>query len=220
MVSVEAVIFDMDGVLVDTEPVHLDAINAVLGVEGHHLSEEQNEQFLGTTVGHTWSRIVEIFGLARPLADYLETYDAEVLRRLSQPLTPLPGVRELLALLEARGIPLAVASSSQMTWVRATLGSLGLARYFSALVSGDSVARGKPEPDIYLRAAGLLGARPARCLAVEDAPRGILAAKRAGMTVVAVRTPFTRHLSLDGADHVLDSLTEFRAELLALKRDG
>ncbi len=214
MLPTEAVIFDMDGILVDTEPVHLDAINAVLAAEGHRLTEEQNEQFLGTTVDHTWGRIVELFGLSRPVGEYLEVYNAEVLERLSRPLTPLPGVREVLAMLESRGTRLAVASSSQMVWVKATLRSLGLTSYFPVLVSGDSVARGKPEPDIYLRAASLLEVEPSLCLAVEDAPRGILAARRAGMTVVAVRTPFTRHLSLDGADYVLDSLAEFSEEWL------
>jgi HAD superfamily hydrolase (TIGR01509 family) len=211
---IEAVIFDMDGVLLDSEPLHLDSINTVLATEGHRLSHEQNEAYLGTTLLHTWTDMHARFGLRRELDYYLGIYDAEVLRRLRQPLKPNPGVRELIGLLRERGIKLAVASGSQRGWIDATLASLGIADLLRVVVSGDSVARGKPAPDIFLRAADLVGVPPARCLVIEDAPNGILAAKRAGMRVVAVRTPFTSHLDLGDPDFVVDSLEEFPLEAL------
>jgi HAD superfamily hydrolase (TIGR01509 family) len=212
---IDAVIFDMDGVLLDSEPLHLDAINSVLATEGQHLSHEQNEAYLGTTLLHTWRDMHARFGLRRDLEHYLAIYDAEVLRRLRQPLRPNPGVPELIALLRARDLRMAVASSSQRTWIDATLASLGLADALGIVVSGDAVAHGKPAPDIFLRAAELVGVAPDRCLAIEDAPNGVLAAQRAGMRVVAVRTHFTRRLDLGTPDYTVDSLEVFPQEALA-----
>ncbi len=206
---IEAVIFDMDGVLLDSEPLHLDAINTVLATEGHHLSREQNEFYLGTTLLYTWTDMHARFGLRRELAHYLGVYDAEVLRRLSEPLQPNPGVRALILLLQARGIRLAVASSSQRTWIDATLASLGVADALKVVVSGDSVTHGKPAPDIFLRAAEMLSVEPSRCLVIEDSPFGVLAAPRAGMRVVAVRTHFTSHLDLGTPDYTVDTLEAF-----------
>ena len=213
--AIDAVIFDMDGVLLDSEPLHLDAINAVLGAEGHHLSTQDNELYLGTTLEHTWRNLHAKFGLRASLAHYLPIYDATVLRLLGQPLTPNPGVRELIAAFQAHGLKLGVASGSQRAWIDATLRSLGVADAFPVVVSGDSVRQGKPEPEIFLRTAELLGIAPARCLVIEDAPNGILAAQRAGMRVVALRTHFTRHLDLGTPDFLIDSLTDFPPAALA-----
>ena len=96
----------------------------------------------------------------------------------------------------------------------ATLAGLGLTGRFPVIVSGDEPIRGKPAPDIFLLAAERLGLRPAECLVIEDSPAGVAAAHVAGMRVVAVRTPYTQDLPLPGADVILESLEEFRGELL------
>jgi len=211
-----AVIFDMDGVLLDSEPLHYQALSRVLGAEGHAWSEKDNERLLGTTVTDSFRIIAESVPLARPASAYIPIYDRAVVEVLSQPLEPSPGARDLLNQLRGLGLPLAVASSSLRSWIDATLRSLNIAGYFSAIVSGEDVENGKPAPDIYLRAAELLGVAPACCTAIEDAPNGILSAKRAGLRVIALRTPHTSRLSLEGADITVDCLEDIDVTQLDL----
>jgi HAD superfamily hydrolase (TIGR01509 family) len=121
-------------------------------------------------------------------------------------LSPMPGLRPALARLAAAGLPLAVASSGTRAYVGHVLDRLGVAGAFAAVVSGEEVAEGKPAPDVYLLAAGRLRADPAACVAVEDAPHGIAAARAAGMRVVAVPHARTRALDLSRADVVVADL--------------
>ena len=107
-----------------------------------------------------------------------------------------------------------MASSSQGNWVEALLTTLGIQDRFEAVVSGEMVANGKPDPEIFLTAAQRLDVDPAHCLVIEDSPHGISAGKRAGMKVVAVITPLTRDLDLSEADLLIDSLRTFDYSLL------
>lgn len=203
-----AVIFDMDGVLIDSEPLHFEVANEVLGSVGHSLSREENEEFIGTTTEFFWDTLIDRKGLPHPKPYFDELYDQAVLRILSRTWPAADGVSALIDKLRSTRVPLAVASSAKRTWIDATLRSIGLSSVFHVVVAGDEVAHGKPAPDIYLLAAERLGIPASKCLAIEDSPNGILSATRAGMTVVGVRTPYTAHLSLDGAATVVDSLTE------------
>ena len=131
-----------------------------------------------------------------------------LLRVLVQPREPEPGVVALVERGRELGMRLGVASSSRRLWIDATLRSLGLSDAFDAIVSGDDVERGKPDPQIYLLAARQLGVAPHRCLAIEDAPKGVQSARAAGMAVLGVRTPYTAHLRLEGAERIVDSLAD------------
>jgi HAD superfamily hydrolase (TIGR01509 family) len=197
----------MDGVLIDSEPLHFEVLNEVLANDGG-LSRAENEEFIGTTTAYLWTTLIERRGLREPRAAYEARYDEGVVRMLGRPWPAAPGVPDLVARLQALGVHLAVASSSKRAWVGATLRSIGLANAFPVVVCGDDVTHGKPEPEIYLLAASRLGVAPERCLAIEDAPNGVLSARRAGMSVLGVRTPYTAHLRLEGAERVVDSLTE------------
>ena len=108
-----------------------------------------------------------------------------------------------------RGLSLAPASSSPRIVVEAILEELGLARSFQAVISGDQVERGKPEPDIFLKASHALGIPPERCMVVEDAPHGIMGARRAGMFVIAVRNRYNLDLDLSQANRIFSSLDHF-----------
>jgi HAD superfamily hydrolase (TIGR01509 family) len=203
----DAVVFDMDGVLIDSEPLHFAAANEVLaGVGG--LSRTENEEFIGTTTEFFWDVLIERRGLPRPREYYEARYDEAVQRILDRPYAPAPGVPELVDRLRALEVRVAVASSSKRAWIEATLRSIGLPDAFESITSGDEVERGKPDPQIYLLAVERLGLPAQRCLAIEDSPNGILSARRAGLAVLGVRTPYTAHLELDGAARVVDSLTE------------
>jgi HAD superfamily hydrolase (TIGR01509 family) len=204
----EAIVFDMDGVLIDSEPLHFEALNLVLGSAGQALSRTEYEQFIGTTTEAMWLTLIARWGLVRAMADFIAHYDELLLRTLAQPHDPAPGILALIARGRDLGLRLGVASSSRRLWIDATLRSLGLADAFDAIVSGDDVERGKPDPHIYLLAAQQLGVAPDRCLAIEDSPNGVQSALAAGMTVLGVRTPYTAHLRLDGVARIVDSVAE------------
>jgi HAD superfamily hydrolase (TIGR01509 family) len=201
-----AVIFDMDGVLIDSEPIHQAATERILATEGHLLDPAIYRTYIGTTLWATWEDLCRRFQLRHPQNHYERCYTDEVLRALAEPLQAAPGVYQLVSGLRERGVPIALASSSQRAWVEATLRGIGLVTAFSAVVSGDEVALGKPAPDIFLLAARRLGVEPGQCLVIEDSPHGVAAARAAGIDVVAVRTPHVDSDLLAAATLVIDSL--------------
>ena len=134
---------------------------------------------------------------------------------LKQPVAPLPGVRELLAEIKRRQLPLGLASASLRQWVDATLQGIGLDEEFDATVSASEVANSKPAPDLYLAAAEKLGMDPKDCIAVEDTRAGIASAKAAGMFAVQVRASCTALPPIEQADVVIDDYAQFDLGLLA-----
>jgi HAD superfamily hydrolase (TIGR01509 family) len=210
-----AVIFDMDGVLVDTEPMHLRALNQVLAESGFALSEEENQQLLGTSFKATWDFLIKRFNFEAELERYAPAYDEAVVSLLREPLTPALGSMKLLADLRTHKVPLALASSAKRRWIEATLQSLGMQDFFPITVSGEDVTHSKPAPDIFLLTASRLGLSADRCLVIEDSPNGIAAARGAGMDVIAVRTPNTEGLPLENATRIVSSLEEIDVRDLA-----
>ena len=205
----EAVVFDMDGVLADSEPVYFAAMQTVLAPLGHEVTEEHQRAVMGRSIEDTWAYLRESFELEGPLDELVQGYDMELQRQLAQVHETLPGARELIAVLRERGVPVAVASSSLPSWVQVLLDGLGLDDAFDALVSASTVAHPKPAPDIYVEAARQLGKAPDRCIAIEDTPPGLAAAEAAGMLVVQVRASSTAWPPQPEADVVLGTLREF-----------
>ncbi len=196
----------MDGVLVDGEPLHFQAVNELLGEEGRSISLEAYKPYMGTKTG--WRDMLTDNRLSKPDAYYNERYNSLILDQYERASVPTPGSVELVRALERAGMPLAVASSSRKPWVEACLKRLGILDAFSVRVTGGEVEAGKPAPDIYLLAAERLGVAPEACLAIEDAPAGIQSAKNAGMTVWAVRTDYTRDLPLPDPHREFESLAD------------
>ena len=211
---IEAVIFDMDGVLADSEPLYHLSLNQVLQAHGHSLTDEDNRIILGTTVEFTWRTLKDRFHLDGALEDWIGVYDEVLLKNLRENIEPSPGLYPLLDTLDARGLPFGLASSSQGNWVDVILTILKVKGRFRVVMSGDMVTDGKPHPEIYLTAASKLGVDPSRCLVFEDSPHGIQAGKAAGMTVVAVLTEMTRGLDISHADHRIESLADFDPAML------
>lgn len=203
----------MDGVLVDGEPLHFRAVNELLGEEGLSISLEQYKPYMGTKTG--WQDMARDLGLQRPLDEYASRYRELILEIYRTEAEPMPGALELVTALRDARVRLGLASSSIRPWVEACLERIGLAGAFDVMVTGSEVVEGKPNPEIYFKTASLLGVETGRCLVFEDAPAGILAAKAAGMTVWAVRTPYTAGLPLPGPHRELDSLVGITHELLA-----
>jgi HAD superfamily hydrolase (TIGR01509 family) len=214
MTRYRAVIFDMDGVLVDTEPAFFDAANIVLGEEGKHIEWERYRILLGTSVEVTWQALIDMLDLAGEPKTYLRRYGSVLRDELAKPRLPLPGVVPLLDELEQRGVPIAVATSSWRPWAEIVLTSCGLQPRFPQLATGDEVEHEKPAPDIYFQASDLLDIDPQECIAIEDTAPGIAAANAAGMHSVQVRAASTALPPLDAADLVIDSLEQFPLALL------
>jgi len=203
-----AVIFDCDGVLVDSERLGLRSLQQALLESGVERSLDYLTHFSGRSHGETLAELEAESGVSLMTGQTVRRMDDHYIRLVSEEgLASCPGVPELLLWLSSNQIPFTLASSGPRSKVQFSLLSAGLTGTFPRFVSGDDVKRAKPEPDLYLSAAKLLGTDPAACLAIEDAPNGIRAARLAGMQVVAVTTSF-KAAALAEADLILDSLEE------------
>jgi HAD superfamily hydrolase (TIGR01509 family) len=210
-----AVVFDMDGVLADSEPVYGLCMNLVLANLGKQITPAMQRAVMGHSVEDTWAYLREQLGLEGPLDSLVALYDRELQRQLALLRDPLPGVVRVIRELQRRGLPHGVASSSWPAWIDALLGGIGLRNEFDALVSATMVEHPKPAPDLYLLAAERIGAGATDCIAIEDTPTGLKAAKAAGMFVIQVRAASTAFPPIETADLVLDSLENFDFGLLA-----
>jgi HAD superfamily hydrolase (TIGR01509 family) len=213
---IEAVVFDLDGVLVDSEHVWDEARKELAAERGGRWHERASRDMMGMS-SLEWSRYMhDEIGLQEPP----EEISAEVVRRLEEiyrrELPLVEGARVAVERLAARW-PLALASSSNRELIDLVLELSGLARHFRVTVSSEEVARGKPTPDVYLEAARRLGVSPERCAAIEDSENGIRSAKAAGMRVLAIPNPQypPPDDALALADEVLRSIAELTQEAVA-----
>ena len=183
---VEAVLFDMDGLLIDTEAVYLDALQAA----ARSMRVEMPLAFCHSMIGipglECNAMIQEFYGSAFRLDEFNGHFSQHVDKTLETHVPVKPGAVELLDWLGARGLPRAVATSSRAVTVQRHLGRAGLLDRFQAIAARDHVERGKPYPDIYLEAARRLGVAPERCVSLEDSNNGILAAHAAGTMAIMV----------------------------------
>jgi beta-phosphoglucomutase len=208
-----AVIFDLDGVLLDSEPLHHEATNFILREERRPpLSLAEYARYLGRTAEDMWRDLRSRRELDRPHEHYLQRFDALVLAAYRQHAAAAPGAVALLDWLTACGVPLAVASSSRTERVETCLDTIGIRRYFLAVVGGDMVTRGKPDPEIFLPALRL-HAEPSACVVLEDSPAGLAAATRASMLPFAVCTAYPPPGLVEGARVTVHSLAEVPREL-------
>lgn len=180
-----AVLFDMDGLLIDSEPTWFQAEVDMLAGYGYSLSPEHYPQVLGKPLEVSTAYLLNLTGRPVSPADFADGIERAMIARLADGVPMMPGAKELLVALEAADIPLALVSASSRRIVDACLPVIGR-DHFRFTVSGDDVERGKPSPDPYLKAAALLGVDPRDCAVLEDSPTGTLAGHAAGCRVVAV----------------------------------
>jgi HAD superfamily hydrolase (TIGR01509 family) len=183
-----AVVFDCDGVLVDSEPHSAAAWVAVLGRRGHRATAADVADCTGLGFAVTYDHLAAVDPtVALPSAEDLwPEVQIALAASFDRGLTVFPDAAACVAELAFAGVPLAVASSSRRERLDLTLERSGLGRYFAATVAGDEVKHGKPAPDVYLLAARRLGVEPTECLAVEDTGHGAVSAAAAGMRVLGV----------------------------------
>ena len=209
----QAVIFDLDGLLVDTEPLHRRVFNATLARHGvaYEIQEEEfGREFVGISQCENSEYLIARFGVRASPSELTQEHVAAYECIIADPknLTLMPGAPILLDELQARGLVMAIASGSPRRQVETILRGLGIASLFRAIVTGSDVAKLKPAPDAYLCACNEVRVDASRCLAVEDSASGAAAAKAAGLRVVVVPNRYTRHQDLALADARVEDLAQ------------
>jgi HAD superfamily hydrolase (TIGR01509 family) len=214
-------LFDMDGLLVDTEPLWLETETEVMARLGAPWTAQDQHALVGGSMARTVAYLLARARLASadlPAPETVERWmmDGMLARVAAGRVIVAPGARELLREVAAAGVPHALVTSSQREITEAVLASTGLS--FPVVVTGDDVTAHKPDPAPYLLAAGLLGADPARCVALEDSPNGVASAGAAGCLVIAVPSL----LPIDPAPGrvIVRSLTQVTLEVLGLLASG
>lgn len=183
----DAIVFDLDGVLVDSEQVWDEVRRDLVRSRGGRWTDDATSAMQGMSTPE-WSAYLGTLGAAGTPAELASATIDGMAGRYEEHVPLLPGAVDAIVALADRW-PLAVASSSPPALIRVVVGAAGVADRFRVLVSSEEVARGKPAPDVYLEAAKRLGVAPERCVAVEDSANGLRSAAAAGMTVVAVPNP-------------------------------
>lgn len=205
----KAVVFDMDGVLIDSEPLHLEILNLTCKPLGFEISKERFETFIGTDEVTFWSWAMKTYALALPMEDYIRT-QIQVMSDFFASAKQLPavaGIPALLSQLQSEGIRIGLASSSNSRVIADTLRALGLRDWFAVISAADVVGRGKPHPDVYLDAMRRLGVSPDECGAIEDTDIGLSAAQSAGIgCIVGYRNPSSGKQALTKAQTVIDAI--------------
>ncbi|HET6352197.1 MAG TPA: HAD-IA family hydrolase [Coriobacteriia bacterium] len=206
---IRALVFDFDGLIMDSEVAVAGSYADMFAAEGFDFPVELWRTMVGTRENDDvlWRELERLTGKEFPLDTY-EQPRRERSFEIADELPVLPGVQPLIEDAHERGLGLAIASSSSEWWVSRHLSRLGLAEYFSAVVTKEATARSKPDPSLYLEAMRRLGVSGAEAIALEDSGPGLTAAVRAGMHTVAVPGSYTEGMDFSAADVCLSSLAE------------
>jgi HAD superfamily hydrolase (TIGR01509 family) len=215
MKNPQAIIFDMDGLLVDSETIWEVAETQLIESRGRRYDKALRDQFIGMRMDEFFIGLRDAFQLEGSIESLTDELMRIMLDLIPTRVMPMPGVAELLEYVVENRIPCAIASSSPSEIIESVVGSRGWVDVFPLRVTADSVGRGKPAPDVYLEAARQLGVVPQACLALEDSPNGARAAVAAGMVCYAV--PDRRHMRVEAFDgiteHIFHNLHDVLAEL-------
>lgn len=210
--SVRAILFDMDGVLIDSEPIHEKAIVALSSELGETLADHAIiNSFKGAPEKFMAARLMEIYPAQPSTAEELIRRKVDLYAKLFHHVTLIPGAREFVEKSHAAGLRLGLTTSASRSTQELTFETFGFAPYFEAIVTGEDIINGKPDPEPYLTTAHRLGIGPEDCTVIEDSINGVRSGHAAGCAVIAITTTFPRKALLEaGADHVIDSFSELR----------
>jgi HAD superfamily hydrolase (TIGR01509 family) len=214
---IQAVIFDMDGLLIDSEPLWRRAEKAAFKTVGFEISDEQMYELMGTKLTEVVAHWYSKYPWEGPSQKDIEALIVDKLLALVRSEGKMrPGVHHALEICKRAKLPLAIASSSTNEIINAVIDTLKIRDYFEYIYSAEHEPLGKPHPGVFITTAGLLGVSPHDILVFEDAPSGVLAAKAAKMYCIAIPDPETKnHPYIQIADLVIDSLEEFDEAMLA-----
>lgn len=211
---IKAVLFDMDGVIAETEHVHVEAEKQTLLKYGVQITEDELHRYTGTTAKQMFMELIAKYKLHTTFEKIFNEKEEIMFKLLETDVQPVKGVIELMRKLKEKYVKLAVASSSHRRLVQYVLKKLEITELFDSIVSAEDVAHGKPDPEIFLMSAKRLKVNPAECLVVEDAKLGVEAAKEAGMKCLGYRNPHSGKQDLSKADIVTDDFSSLDVQKL------
>lgn len=215
----KAVVFDMDGVIFDTEPVWLAAETELLSRRGRRFPPELARTIMGVPGAAAMRIVADELGLTDEPAHLSRELNAIFYALVENGLSVMDGLAERLEHLDQLGLPMGVATSTEGALARTMLGRAGLLERFAFVLTRDDVQNGKPDPEIYRKACGMHGVAPSRTVVVEDSLAGTQSARSAGCRVVALRHELTRTLEFPDAELVVDSHRDARVSALLERGD-
>src|SRR5262245_465431 len=205
---IRAIIFDMDGLMVDTEPLYWEVARRLARAHGTKVTDETLRQMMGRSRLDSMRIFASECGISSiSVEDLLVVRERLMLERYSVGVEPMPGLREILEQFHGH-VKLAVATSSPRKFTDVLLPALGVAKYFDVIQTGDEIVRGKPDPEIYLKAMKQLRVEPAACVVLEDSRAGALSGRNAGAHVIAVPSELTASDDFSFAEARVSNLAE------------
>jgi beta-phosphoglucomutase family hydrolase len=205
----KAFIFDLDGVIIDSEPLH-DLVDLEVATAFEiELDHHRLQRYVGMRSREVWDSIIKEDQLTLTSDELLAIADAKKEKYIAEnELQPINGIRELLIELKEKDYRIALASSSPQRFIEAVLNKFEIHSYFEYMVTGDEVEKGKPDPEIYLLAAQRLNVDPKSCIVLEDSKNGIIAGNAAGMKTIGFANPGSGNQDLSKANHIVQSIAE------------
>ncbi len=213
---ISTIIFDMDGVIIDSEPIHQQLEFEMFAELGLHISEEEHKDYIGTSAIDMWTKIGERHNLTKSPKELLLYGRKKYWKSLDEGKVPLvEGALDLINIFYENKFLIQVASSATRPTVDKVLEHFSLGKYFKYRIGGDEVSKSKPEPEIFLKAAQQSGSDPENCLVIEDSGNGVTAAKSAGMFCIGYENSGTGKQNLAHADVLVKNLNEI--DLVTIK---
>lgn len=204
----KAVIFDLDGVIVESENAHIEAEKQTLLKYGVQISAEELHKYTGTTANLMFTKLIRKYKLDTTFEEMFRRKEDILFRLLKEDAEPTKGIITLLRNLKLKRIKLAIGSSSTRKQIKYVLAKLDITSLFDCIVGAEDIVHSKPNPEIFLKAAAELNVNPSDCLVVEDSKLGIEAAKRAGMKCLGYRNPDSGNQNLSKADIITDDFSK------------
>ncbi|HHW22867.1 MAG TPA: HAD family phosphatase [Clostridiaceae bacterium] len=210
---IKALIFDMDGVIIDSEPVHIQLTIDVLKDVGATPTEDEIYEFIGVRNDEMWETLKKRHQISESVEQLMARQKAYKMERFfNTKLEPVDGVLDLLRAAKRKELKIALATSSPRYFAKYILKAVKASVFFDELVTADDILKSKPDPEIFLKAAQAIGVLPEECLVIEDAYFGIMAAKKAGMKCIGFRNPNSGNQDLSLADYVVSSLRDINLD--------
>ena len=218
---IDTIIFDMDGVIIDSEPIHLSMTKELLKQFNIEISDQELHTFVGTSSRNMWEHFQKRFSLSVSLEELLERDKVKYFTYLKEHnIKPITGVVELIEDIHKASYPMILASSASSENIDITLNKFGIAHYFKFRMSGANLKHSKPHPEIFLVSASRINANPKNCLVIEDSENGVKAAKSAGMKCIGFKNHNSGFQDLSLADTVIDSFENIDIEWIKMHVDN
>ncbi|KAI3349745.1 HAD family phosphatase [Clostridium botulinum] len=202
-----AFIFDMDGVIIDSEPIHRQVHGEIMNTLGINISKGELALYAGATNEYIFTKLKERYRIKKSVSELMDYKSKLIINKVKEEsLEPINGIRELLNALRKNNIKIAIGSSSPRSLIEAVIDKFNLHSAFDCIVSGEEVERSKPYPDVYIEVSKKLGINPEKCIVVEDSHNGVQAAKSAGMKCIGFNNVNSGNQDLSKADVRVDTI--------------